>query len=77
MVALCHLGRDGGEGEEETGNVVLETHPAAQVSCHVIITWSSCDYVCVTLYHVITVCHYVTCVSTKNNSCFNSFMTTA
>ena len=48
MVALCHLSRDGGEGEEETGNVVLETHPAAQVSCHVIITWSSYDYVCVT-----------------------------
>ena len=37
MVALCHLGREGGGGEEEAGNVVLEAHPAAQVSHHVTI----------------------------------------
>ena len=37
MVGLRHLGCDGGEGEEEAGHVVLETHPAAQVSRHVTI----------------------------------------
>ena len=31
VVEVRHLGRDGGGGEEETGNVVLETHPATQV----------------------------------------------
>ena len=31
MVALRHLCREGGGGEEEAGDVVLETHAAAQV----------------------------------------------
>ena len=36
MVGVRHLCRDRGGGEEKTGDVVLETHPATQVG-------QSCD----------------------------------
>ena len=32
MVGIRRVSRDRGGGEEETGHVVVETHPAAQVS---------------------------------------------
>ena len=31
MVEVRHLRRDRGRGEEEDGDVVMETHPATQV----------------------------------------------
>ena len=38
MVEICHHSCEGGGGEEEAGNVVLETHEAAQVRGHVTVT---------------------------------------
>ena len=38
MVEICRHGCEGGGGEEEAGDVVVETHEAAQVSSHVSVT---------------------------------------
>ena len=38
VVEVRHLCRDRGGGQEEAGDVVMETHPAAQVGCDLHVT---------------------------------------